>query len=70
MDVKNTYLMRIRDNRLTVIVNGAPVFEEARMEGYEADKPLRFGMGGYFWYPGARLRFKNLEIRSLTGVTR
>ena len=65
VEAKNSVLMRIRDNRLTVIVNGSSVFDEAAMEGYHADKQQRVGIGGYYWYPGAVLRFRNLQIRSL-----
>lgn len=67
---KNAFLMRSRDGRLTLIVNGATVFENAIMIRYDADSQQRVAVGGYYWYPGATVRFKNLQIRSLKDGTR
>jgi hypothetical protein len=39
--------------------------DEVAMQGYDADKQQRVGIGGYYWYPGAVLRFRDLQIRSL-----
>jgi hypothetical protein len=66
----NAVLMRTRNNRLTLVVNGSTVLNEVVMEAYEPDKGQRVGLGGYYWYPGAVLRFKNLQIRSLQDASR
>jgi hypothetical protein len=65
VETKNSFLMRVRDKRFTLIVNGALVLEETSMDRYEADEQQRFGIGSYCWYPGVTLRFRNIQVRSL-----
>ena len=61
----NPVVMRVQDGRLTFTLNDATVFENATMIRYDANSQQRIIIGGYYWYPGATVRFKNLQVRSL-----
>lgn len=62
---KNTFLVRIENNKLSLNVNHGATFDHADMEDYEIKEPLRLGLCGNYWYPGAIVRFKNIEVRVL-----
>lgn len=62
---QNSFVLRIQDGRLSLTLNDSPVFENQPMILYDTDSPQRLAIGGYYWYPGATLRFRNLRVRSL-----
>jgi peroxiredoxin len=68
VDTQNSFLMRIQGGHLTLIVNDAPVFQNEHMIRYDTDCQQRLAIGGYYWYPGATVRFKNLQVRSLKAL--
>ncbi len=47
-------------------INDEPVHEEVLIDAVPSRGRVRVGVGGYFWYEGAHLRFRDLRLRRLT----
>ncbi|HEY8241697.1 MAG TPA: hypothetical protein VIH35_09630 [Kiritimatiellia bacterium] len=62
---ENRLEMSCVKGRVTVKVNGSEILKNEAVENNYLRDGVRVGIGGYYWYPNATLRFKDFKIRRL-----
>ena len=63
---ENTFHVQRWDNELSACLNGRPLQFGVRVEINDEEPDAAFGIGGDFWYTGAVIQFRNLQVRLLT----